>query len=151
VKVRRNAFCAKEVRGFTAPEHSIFYSQRELKKAWIKENQIVDGWEVFAAEESERVVGFIVFRTEDGVGYIDNINIAKNNQRIGVGRALVSHVEELAKSQGIRTIRTDTTENAEGKPWKSYAFWIRMGYKDTGERLKTKWSFREMPFIKKIE
>lgn len=151
VKVRRTAFTAKEVRGFTAPERSIFYSQRKLKKAWIKENQIVDGWKILVAEGSEGVAGFIVFKTEDGICYIDNVNIAKNSQRMGVGKALVSNVEEIARSQGIHTIRTDTTENAEGKPWKSYVFWIRMGYKDTGERLQTKWNFKEIPFIKNLE
>jgi N-acetylglutamate synthase-like GNAT family acetyltransferase len=150
VKVRRTAFTNGEVRGFTTPERSIFYSQRELKRAWAKENQLVDGWKVLVAEDDGGVVGFIVFKVENGLCYIDNVNISKDKQRTGVGRALVSHVEELARRQGIHRICTDTTENAEGKPWKSYAFWIRMGYKDVGERRKTKWSFKEIPFVKNI-
>jgi len=151
VKVRRTAFTEKEVRGFTTPEHSIFYSQKELKKAWVKENQLAGGWRVFVAEDSRGVIGFIVFKMESEMGYIDNINIAKDSQQMGVGAALVSYAEGLARSEGINKMLTDTTENAEGKPWKSYAFWIRMGYKDTGERRKTKWSFKEIPFVKNIE
>ena len=151
VKVRRTAFTAKEVRGFTTPERSIFYSQRELKKAWVKKNQLADGWRVLVAQDSRGIIGFIVFKMENKMGYIDNINIAKHSQQMGVGTALVSYAEGLARSEGINRMLTDTTENAEGKPWKSYTFWIRMGYKDTGERRKTKWSFKEIPFVKNIE
>jgi len=151
VKVRRAAFTTKEVQGFTTPERSVFYSQKELRKTWLKKNQLYGGWEVVVADENGEIMGFIVFKTENGAGYIDNINIAKEKQRTGVGKALVSHVEGLVRSRGFHTIRTDTTENAKGEPWKSYAFWTKMGYKDTGERLKTIWSFKEIPFDKYIE
>ena len=151
VKVRRTAFTQREVRGFTARKPSIFYSEEELRKSWVKENQLLEGWRVFVAEKSEGLAGFIVFKMENGQGYIDNINISKKHQRTGIGKALVCYVENLARRQGIHIVLTDTTENAKGKPWKSYAFWIGMGYKDTGERLKTKWSFKEIPFYKNIK
>ncbi len=151
VRVRRSAFTAKEVRGFAAPKPSQFYSLEELSNSWIMENQLLDGWRVFVAEENGELIGFIVFKIYNGKGYIDNINISKKHQRTGVGKALVLYVENLARRQGIHTILTDTTENAEGKPWKSYACWIGMGYRDTGERLKTEWSFKEILFHKNIE
>jgi len=47
-------------------------------------------------------------------------------------------------------MKTDTVESAEGIPWKSYGFWTRIGYKDTGERLATKWDFKIIPFIKNL-
>ena len=93
----------------------------------------------------------MVFKIENGAGYIDNINVSKRQQREGTGKALVHYAEDIARSRGVRTMRTDTTENAEGKPWKSYGFWTKMGYKDTGERLPTKLNFKEINFTKKLE
>ena len=48
-------------------------------------------------------------------------------------------------------MKTDTTENIEGIPWKSHGFWIKMGYKDIGERLITKWDFKTIPFVKNLK
>jgi ribosomal protein S18 acetylase RimI-like enzyme len=150
VKVRRAAFTAKEVQGFTTPEHSMFYSRQRMKKAWDKDDTLKGGWNISVAEDGGEVVGFIVFKIEDAVCYIDNINVAKAHQRKGLGKALVSHIERIAKSQGIRIMQTDTTENAEGTPWKSYTFWKKIGYRDTGERFPTKWAFKEIHFVKSL-
>jgi len=150
VRVRRTAFTDEEVRGFTPQEHSIFYLCSRLKKAWENENRLKDGWEIYVANYSGSIVGFIVFKVENGVGYIDNTNVAKKQQGKGVGKALVSHVEEVARSRGIYVMQTDTTENAKGIPWHSYGFWTKMGYKDTGDRLPTKWDFKEIRFVKKL-
>ncbi len=151
VKVRRAAFTAKEVQGFTTPEPSMFYYTERMKDEWNKDsNQLKGGWRVSVGEVNE-VVGFIVFKVENGAGYIDNINVAKNEQGRGVGKALVQYVEQVAKSEGARVMHTDTTESAEGIPWKSYAFWTKMGYKDTGERIRTEWSFKEIRFIKTLK
>ncbi len=150
VKVRKTAFSAEEVQGFTTPTPSIFYSCAQLQKAWEKGDTMKGGWKVLVAENNKEVIGFIVFKLENEFGYIDNINIAKTCQGKGVGKALVSHVERIAKTHGISVMKTDTTENAQGMPWKSYAFWTKIGYKDTGDRLPTKWTFKEIPFIKNI-
>jgi ribosomal protein S18 acetylase RimI-like enzyme len=150
VKVRRAAFTAEEVQGFTTPEPSVFYYPEKMKEAWNKDNRLKDDWRIYVAEANE-VVGFIVFRVETGIGYIENINIAKDQQRRGVGKALVKYVEQIAKSEGAHIMHTDTTENVEGIPWKSYAFWTKMGYKDTGERITTEWSFKEIRFVKKLQ
>ncbi len=75
----------------------------------------------------------------------------KQQQGKGVGKALILSVEEIARSKGAHLMRTDTTENALGKSWKSYGFWTKMGYKDTGERLPTKWEFKEIALIKNLE
>lgn len=48
-------------------------------------------------------------------------------------------------------MRTDTTENANWEPWKSYDFWLKMGYEDTGERLPTDYDFKEIQFIKRLK
>jgi len=140
----------EETRGFAADEWVTYSSPDELGKVWAEENRLKDGSEVVVAEKNGKVVGFIVFKREHDYVYIDNIDITKDEQGKGIGRALVTHVENIAFANGYFLVKTDTTENAEGVPWKSYGFWIKMGYKDTGERLSTKWNFKTIPFVKNL-
>lgn len=122
----------------------------ELKKVWVTENRLKDGSEVVVAEKNDKVVGFIVFSLEPDCFYIDNIDMTRLEQRKGIGKALVTYVERVAVANGYQCIKTDTTENADGVPWKSYGFWTKMGYENTGKRLATKWSFKTIPFIKTL-
>ncbi|MCW3997395.1 MAG: GNAT family N-acetyltransferase [Candidatus Bathyarchaeota archaeon] len=110
-----------------------------------------DGFQVFVAEDKGIIIGFIVFRIDGDSGNLDNIVVAKKKQGKGVGRSLVEFVEGLAISKGCSLMKTDTSENVMGVPWKAYGFWRRMGYKDTGERLPTKYDFKEIPLIKKLK
>jgi len=141
----------EETRGFAAEEWVTYSSPEELRKVWDEGDRLKDGSEVVVAEMDGKVVGFIVFKKERDYFYIDNIDIARGEQRKGIGRALVTHVENIAIANGYFLMKTDTTENAEGVPWKSYGFWTKMGYKDTGERLPTKWGFRTIPFVKNLK
>ena len=151
VRIRLGALTEEEIRGFSAPEFWIFSSTKELLKVWSRGNRLKDGFEVFVAEDEGKIVGFIVFKMERDYGCIDNIVVAKEEQRKGIGRALVAYVEGIAKSTGCYLMKTDTTENAEGVPWKSYSFWTKMGYEDTGERLPTNYDFKEIPFVKRLK
>jgi len=110
-----------------------------------------DGWRVAVAKYDCRIAGFIVFGVKGECGFIENLNVAKEEQGKGVGKALVKYVENIAKASECRVMKTDTTENAEGIPWKSYGFWTKMGYRDTGERLDTKYDFKEIPFVKNVK
>jgi ribosomal protein S18 acetylase RimI-like enzyme len=151
VQVSLASASKEETEGFAAPEWMTYSSTEELKKVWRTGNRLGDGCEVVVAEKERRIVGFIVFKVESDHIYIDNIDITREEQRRGIGRALVAHVENLALAKGYSSVKTDTTENAEGVPWKSYGFWTKMGFKDTGERLPTKWSFKTIPFVKKLK
>jgi len=151
VRIRLAALTEQEIRGFSAPEFATYSSTEKLRKMWSRENRLKDGFEVFVAEDEEKMVGFIVFKMERDQGYIDNIVVAKEEQGKGIGRALVAYVEDMAKSKGCYLMKTDTTENADGVPWKSYSFWIRRGYEDTGERLPTNYDFKEIPLIKRLK
>jgi GNAT superfamily N-acetyltransferase len=141
----------EETDGFAAAEWVTYSSPEELRKVWDRENRLKDGSEVFVAEKDRRIVGFIVFKMERDYVYIDNIDVRKEEQRKGIGKALVKHVESIALANGYSSIKTDTTENAEGRPWKSYGFWTEMGYQDTGERLPTKWSFKTIPLVRNLK
>jgi ribosomal protein S18 acetylase RimI-like enzyme len=151
VRIRLAALTEEEIRGFSAPEFATYCSTEELRKVWSRENRLKDGFEVFVAEDEGKLVGFIVFKIKCDYGYIDNIVVAKEEQGKGIGRALVAYVEDIAKSKGCYLMKTDTTENADNVPWKAYSFWIRMGYKDAGERLPTNYDFKEIPLIKRLK
>jgi len=151
VNVNLASTAKEEKQGFVAPELDNYSPFEELKKSWAEKNRLKDCSEVIVAEKNSKIVGFIVFKMEREYCYIDNIDVTRDEQRKGIGRALVAHVEKIAKVNGYSLMKTDTTENAEGIPWKSYGFWTKMGYKDTGERLTTKWDYKTIPFVKSLK
>lgn len=151
IEVNLSSTTKDETLGFTTQEWATFSSPDKLMKLWVEDNRLKDGCEVIVAEKDGRLIGYIVFKKERDHIYIDDIDIAKDQQRKGVGRALVTHVENITVASGYSLITTDTTENAQGIPWKSYGFWIKMGYRDTGERLPTKWDFKTIPFTKNLK
>jgi len=151
VEVRLRAFTEEEVSGFIVPGESLYASIEKLRKTWDRENLLKEGFEVFVAEYEANVVGFIVYNMKSPDDNIDNLAVAREEQGKGVGRALVEYVETLAKCRGINVMRTDTTENGEGVPWKSYGFWRKMGYEDTGVRVATEYGFKIIPLVKKLK
>lgn len=151
VEVRLGALTQKELFGFSVPGDNLYSSIVMLKKMWGRGNRLRDGFEVFVAVLEGKVIGFIVINMEVDDDNIDNIVVVKEEQGKGVGRTLVEYVERLMKSRGFDFITTDTTENAEGIPWKAYGFWKRLGYKDTGKRLATRYDFKVIPLVKRLK
>ncbi len=151
VEVRLGALTEEEVSGFVVPGDNLYSSVEKLRKAWDRENRLKGGFEVFVAECKGKILGFIVYNMEDCNDNIDNVVVAKEEQGKGIGRALVEHVEGLARSRGFSVLKTDTTENAEGVPWKAYGFWKKMGYVDTGERISTEYGFKGIPLVKNLK
>lgn len=140
----------EEMVGHTAPEWGTFRDVKKLRNEWMTGNRLKDDYEIIVAERRGQIIGYLVYKREQDFVYIDLIHIRKPEQGKGLGRTFVSYVESLALESGLKRIETETTENAQGQPWKSYNFWLRMGFQDTGERLKTKWDFKLIPFVKEI-
>ena len=151
VKIRVRALTEDEVSGFVVPGDNLYSSVDKLRSAWDRANRLQDGSEVFVAECNGKIIGFIVLNMDHSDDNIDNVVVAKKEQGKGVGRALVKYVEQLARSRGFSVLKTDTTENALGIPWKAYGFWKKMGYKDTGERIATDYGFKGIPLIKNLK
>jgi ribosomal protein S18 acetylase RimI-like enzyme len=149
-KIRSEALTEQEISGFSIPESSLYYSEKKLMETWDTANKLKDDSEVSVAVFDGIVIGFIVFNMNNCDDNIDNVVVARKEQGKGVGRALVEYIEELAKSRGMDVITTDTTENAEGSPWKAYGFWKKMGYEDTGKRLTSGYDFKVIPLVKKL-
>lgn len=57
----------------------------------------------------------------------------------------------MAKDKGVIYMTTGTAINSEGRPWKAYGFWTRMGYADTGERKDSGYGFKYCKFVKKLQ
>jgi len=151
VKVRLNALTSEEVQGYSALDLSVTTSAEKLQKNWSVGNRIKDDLEVFIAEDRGALIGYMMCNVEADAGYIDDIVVAKEKQGKGVGKALVGYVEDVAKCEGCSVMKTDTTENVNGVPWRSYGFWIKMGYEDVGERLPTSHSFKIIPLVKRLK
>ena len=150
VNIRLVTLSDDEISGFSAPDFANTSSPEALLNSWERGNILKDGFEVFLAEDDGRIVGYMMFKIEGDSGYIDDIVVYKVEQGKGIGRTLVSYAEAIAKSSGCHFMKTDTTENISGVPWRSYNFWLKMDYEDTGERIPTKYDFKEIHFIKKL-
>jgi ribosomal protein S18 acetylase RimI-like enzyme len=151
VKIRLETLSDDEISGFSVPEFANTSSPEALLDSWERGNMLKDGFEVFLAEDDRRIVGCMMFKVEGDSGYIDDIVVYKEEQGKGVGRTLVSYAEAITKSLHCHFMKTDTTENISDIPWKSYNFWLKMGYDDTGERIPTDYDFKEIPFIKRLK
>lgn len=136
--------------GHTAPEWGTFRDVERLRNEWITGNRLKDDYEVIVAEREGQIIGYLVFKREHEFMYIDLVHIRKPEQGKGLGRTFVEYIEKLAIEGGQTRIETETTEDAQGVPWKSYNFWLKMGFHDTGGRVKTKWDFKIIPFVKRL-
>ncbi len=150
VKVGLGAFTKEEVAGFIIEGENPYSSIENLQKVWDQVNLLKDGSEVYVAEHEGKMVGFIVCNMRRDDDNIDNLVVAKEEQGKGIGRLLVRYVEKLAISRGYDVLKTDTTENAEGVPWKAYGFWKRMGYEDNWQRVVLENGLKVIPLVKRL-
>ena len=134
VRCNLTAKTLEETIGYAPPlEQRTFADQNKLKRAWESRNQ-VEGEFVYVFEENEEVVAYVLIEVQPDAIEIDNVDVAKNMQGKGIGKALVKFVEDLAREQGKKYVTLGTSRNQEtGKPWRSYDFWLRMGYSEDGE------------------
>jgi N-acetylglutamate synthase-like GNAT family acetyltransferase len=146
VEIMNKSASKKELKGFVPPTN-------ETKKFLVKlRRQLeVSGHQVLVAEMNKRAVGFIYF-THDKEGMtIEEVDVIKQCQHRGIGKALVKRVERVAENKGVKYLTTGTAINAEGKPWKAYGFWIRMGYVVVGEKTDTGYGFKYCKLVKKLQ
>ena len=95
-------------------------------------------------------VGFVFFIQESDCLEIEEIDVLADYQKRGVGKALVNKVERIAKDRKVAFLKTGTSINNKGIPWRAYWFWLRMGFQDTGERMDSGYDFNYCEFIKRL-
>lgn len=145
----------EEIVGYGPPlDQRLFANEKRLEQTWRSENE-VDGELVYVYEEGGKVVGFVVIRVDPDAVELDNIDVARDFQGNGIGEALVSFVEDLARDLSKKYVTLDTSRNKEtGKPWRAYWFWLKMGYSIDGEvqtDLGQQCGFTEIRFRKSIQ
>jgi ribosomal protein S18 acetylase RimI-like enzyme len=79
---------------------------------------------VTVAERGGQIVGLIVLDLRDREIVIDNVAVDPAHQGTGVGRALLEHAEDIARSEGRPSIRLYTHERMV----ENLALYKRIGY-----------------------
>jgi GNAT superfamily N-acetyltransferase len=84
------------------------------------------------AEDDGKIVGFLVYCSEEGVMHVRWIGVTRPYHGMGVGRALLVRLEEMACRYGIREIRTETLgDSVDYEPYeRTRAFWRGCGFSD---------------------
>ena len=110
----------------------VFADEDKLRSNWHGNH--VEEESVYVFEEDGRVLAYTQVRVDPDAVELDNIDVASEHQRKGIGKAMVDFVESLAKNSGKHHVTLGTSRNTKtGKPWKSYGFWLRLGYVVDGE------------------
>jgi predicted N-acetyltransferase YhbS len=145
----RTATSEEEESGFAVPPaERIFPDEEKLSAAWTEPNK-VGTEEVWIAEVGGRVVGYVTTEDRGGALELVNIDVRKDEQRKGVGTALVGFVEAMASDAGKSAVTMGTSQDADGVPWKSLPWWQPLGYRVTGVE-ENAWTRRVGPGVKEI-
>lgn len=135
----------EEVRDFAPPEG---ISQKFLEELKDELKRLDHG--VIVAEKNGIPVGFAYYTSGNDFVEIQEVDVIREYQGQGIGRALIKHIEKTAKEKGINRLVTGTSINKDEKPWKAYGFWIRMGFTDTGERIQGLHGLKYVRFVKQL-
>lgn len=80
----------------------------------VPEGQIQAG-RVFVLEQAGSVVGFaVILSRSDGAAELDGLLVEPNRWGLGIGRRLVEHCANVARSQGSTTLHVVGNPHAEG-------------------------------------
>jgi GNAT superfamily N-acetyltransferase len=78
-----------------------------------------------ATDDVDAIVGYAVVDVVDGCGHLEQISVDPAAQGRGVGRALVTHVEEWARGQGHPAVTLTTFTDV---PWNG-PLYAHLGYR----------------------
>src|SRR5881275_282422 len=92
----------------------------------------------FVAELQGAVAGFVgcsaldIYESDTPVGWIMALSVLERFRRRGIGRALLSRVEQWCADAGLRDIRVHSGEQRRD----AHAFYEACGFEHTGRRFK---------------
>jgi predicted N-acetyltransferase YhbS len=104
----------------------------DLSETWLDPNRVGE-LEVFVAEMEGTVVGFVTVSDRGRDLELVDLEVPRERHGRGIGSRLVQFVEEKALQEGKIAVTLGTSRNAAGVPWRSYQWWQRRGYQDTGD------------------
>lgn len=85
---------------------------------------------VSVAEDGDAIVGLIVLVREPDHLLVENVAVVPERQSEGIGRALLTFAEGVAREAGTPTLRLYT----HVKMTENLAFYPRLGYEETHRR-----------------
>ena len=133
VAVHASSVPASAVAGFGTPQETqIFADAGRLAGAWTDPNR-VRSEEVLVCEIGGGVVAYATIEDRGSALELVDIDVAGDHQRRGIGRLLVTFIEEHARAEGRRAVTLGTSRNAAGTPWSSFPWWRSLGYHVTHE------------------
>lgn len=92
---------------------------------------LIGAGEVWVLAEGEEVIGVLVMRPAEDHLFVDNVAVAPEHQRRGLGRRLMTFAEEKAAERGLPEVRLYTNE----KMFENLAVYRRLGFEETVRRL----------------
>ncbi len=95
-------------------------------------------------KDGELVAGLNAYMTAFKILYVDTVFVAEAYRRQGLGRKLISEMEQRAKALGANMIRLDTFN------WQGYEFYKSLGYEEVGHYHNEADDFHEYFFVKRI-
>jgi len=114
-------------------------NRRQLIRKWVSENNTI------LAVVDDAVVGYAVLEyTFFSMGFISMLIVAEANRRKGVGTALISHLEEICKTDKLFTSTNESNEPMQ-------ALMHRMSYKPSGVVHNLDDGDPELFYFKKLE
>jgi GNAT superfamily N-acetyltransferase len=146
VEIMNKSTAEDELQGFVPPA-----SETRKFLVQLRRQLGLTEHRVFVAEVNHEPVGFVYFVRGKGFFAVEELDVVKRLQGQGIGKALVKRVEELAERESVAYLTAGTAINREGKPWRAYGFWLRMGYLDTGERTDSGCGFKYCKLVKKLK
>jgi ribosomal protein S18 acetylase RimI-like enzyme len=107
--------------------------------------QRVEAQAVSVLIDGGTIAGLVVLLPKDDHLLLDNVAIATNYQRKGLGRLLIGFAEREARRRGYREIRLYTHQ----KMYENIALYPRLGYQETGRGEEA--GFPRVFFRKRLE
>lgn len=104
---------------------------------WI-DSDFAKGVKYFVIESGQELIGCVALeKATDEICYLERLAVVPERRNQGVGRTLVNHVQNQAKSMGFTKIGIGIiAEQQELKEW-----YKKIGFIETGRK-----SFRHLPF-----
>jgi len=70
--------------------------------------------DVYLAVDGDEIVGVAATERRDGGIYIDRLGVDPARQGTGLGSFMLERIEDIARSNGLRSLSLETAEMAEG-------------------------------------
>jgi N-acetylglutamate synthase-like GNAT family acetyltransferase len=146
INIMKESASPDELRGFVPPEGISPKFLEELEEELDRSDP-----SVIVAEKGKISIGFAYYCYKNSFIEIEEVDVIKEHQGQGIGKALIQHIEKIAKEKGIKRLVAGTSVNKEGKPWKAYCFWIHMGFADTKRRIQGLHGLKYVKFVKQLQ